>query len=73
MHQIEPGIYFVKSSKQGYEKSPPPSVTPLSFNILLGTETTKDIEMFTSSVTNGGWIRLAPYRIGPSVLSWNGN
>ena len=54
--ELEPGSYFVKASKQGYEKSPPAAVTPISFDISVGVETTKDIEMFESSISNGGWI-----------------
>lgn len=54
--ELDPGTYFVKAAKQGYEKSPPPSVAPISFNITLGATTTKDIEMFESTVTDGGWI-----------------
>ena len=54
--ELNPGNYFVKASKQGYEKSPPSTVTPISFSITAGIQTTKDIEMFESSITNGGWI-----------------
>ncbi|MDH5368286.1 MAG: carboxypeptidase-like regulatory domain-containing protein [Cyclobacteriaceae bacterium] len=54
--ELDPGAYFVKAAKQGYEKSPPPTVSPISFDVSLGVETVKDIEMFESTVTNGGWI-----------------
>lgn len=56
MIELDPGNYFVKASKQGYENSPPAAVTPISFAITVGMQTMKDIEMFASSVTNGGWI-----------------
>lgn len=54
--ELDPGTYFVKASRQGYDNSPPSSITPISFDISKGVETTKDIEMFESSITNGGWI-----------------
>ncbi|MDH5366607.1 MAG: carboxypeptidase-like regulatory domain-containing protein [Cyclobacteriaceae bacterium] len=54
--ELDSGTYFVKASKQGYEKSPPAAVAPISFNITLGVTTTKDIEMFESTVIDGGWI-----------------
>lgn len=54
--ELEPGSYFIKASKQNYERLPQTGISPISFTISLGTTLQNDIELFQSSVTGGGWI-----------------
>lgn len=54
--ELDPGSYFIKATKQGYENVPPTGFSAVPFEIVLGQITTNDVEMFASSVTNGGYI-----------------
>lgn len=54
--EITTGTYYLKLSKQGYEKVPPPGIAPLSFDVVAGETTTSDYEMNPSSLSNAGWI-----------------
>ena len=54
--EIDPGTYFLKFSKQGYEELPPKDISPLPLGILAGQVTDYSVQMFKSAIINGGGI-----------------
>jgi hypothetical protein len=52
--EIDPGTYFLKFSKQGYEELPPKDISPLPLGILTGQVTDYSVQMFKSAIINGG-------------------
>ncbi len=54
--ELEPGTYFIKLDKQGYNRVPVIGISPIAFNINAGATFEKPVEMFPSSLTNAGFI-----------------
>ncbi len=53
---LAPGSYYLKLARQGYDPVPPLDITPLPITVTAGATTDNSIQMFRSSVTNGGAI-----------------
>ncbi len=52
----DPGNYFIKIYKQGYESVPPQGIEPVPFSVTVGQTTTQSAEMSESLLTNTGFI-----------------
>ena len=53
--ELEPGNYYIKVFKQGFESIPPKGVTAIPFQIDLGITESRSFEMFVTTVS-GGWV-----------------
>ncbi|WPP51881.1 MSCRAMM family protein [Catalinimonas niigatensis] len=54
--ELEPGSYYVRLYRNGYEQVPPRNISAVPFTISLGEELENPIEMFNSDVEQGGYI-----------------
>lgn len=72
---LDPGNYFIKVSAQGYLQVPPPGVSPISFEIAVGVETTRDVIMFPAAQSNLGSISgsITSGETGVLVVATNGS
>ncbi|MEK6482364.1 carboxypeptidase regulatory-like domain-containing protein [Catalinimonas sp. 4WD22] len=55
--ELEPGSYYLKLYRNGYEQVPPRNISPIPFTITLGEKLENPIEMFNSNVAQGGYIQ----------------
>jgi len=53
---LEPGVYYLKLSKQGYTDIPAIGVSPVTVTVELDTEVESNYKMQQSAVLNGGYI-----------------
>ncbi|MBK3515943.1 MSCRAMM family protein [Carboxylicivirga marina] len=53
---LEPGMFYLKLFKQGYNNNPPAGVTPLNITVSEGSESVNDFKMEPSDVVDGGSI-----------------
>lgn len=53
---LEPGTYFVKMSKQGYDDVPVRNIAPLPLTVTARETTEYSVQMTRSSLTNAGYI-----------------
>ena len=54
--QLDPGSYYAKLAKQGYESFPPRSITPIAFTINAEQTTEQHYELTPLNGDNLGWI-----------------
>lgn len=54
--ELEPGNYYLKLGKQGYENNPVAGISPVSVGVSAGNETESNYKMQASSINNGGYI-----------------
>ena len=54
---LEPGSYYVRMYRNGYEQVPPRNISPIPFTVTLGEELENSVEMFDSEVAQGGYIQ----------------
>lgn len=53
---LSPGSYYVRYSRQGFEPVPPQDISPLPVAVTAGATTDNSVQMFPSTVANGGGI-----------------
>lgn len=53
---LPPASYYLKLARQGYDPVPPLDITPLPIAVTAGATTDNSVQMFRSSVANGGAI-----------------
>ncbi|TRX72697.1 carboxypeptidase regulatory-like domain-containing protein [Carboxylicivirga sp. M1479] len=51
---LDPGTYYLKLFKQGYNNNPPAGVPPLNISVSEGSESVNDFKMQASEVLDGG-------------------
>jgi hypothetical protein len=54
---LTPGSYYLRFARQGFQPVPPFDIPPLPISVTAGATTDNSIQMFRSSVANGGAIR----------------
>lgn len=53
---LSPGAYFIRVSKQGYFDVTPVGIPAIPFTIVVSNNVDNNVEMYTNSLTNLGWI-----------------
>ncbi len=54
--ELEPGVYYLKLSRQGYIDVPAPGISAVTVTVELDTEITNDYQMQQSEIVNSGYI-----------------
>ena len=54
--ELDPGSYFIKVYKQGYQSVPPRGITAVSFEVIVGDTVSNPVEMLPSETLSAGWI-----------------
>ena len=64
---LEPGSYYLRMYRNGYEQVPPRNISPIPFTVFLREELENSVEMFDSEVERGGYIQGTVSEAGKAV------